>query len=74
MSSQHADLETRLRQLFDGRYRIDRELLGGGMSRVFLAEDVTLGRRIVLKILPPEIAADVNRDRFRREISFAARL
>src|SRR3982751_6214408 len=68
------DLESRLRRIFEGRYRIHQELLGGGMSRVFLAEDVSLGRRIVMKILPPDIAADVNRDRFRREIGFAARL
>ena len=68
------DFESRLKEIFEGRYRIEQELLGGGMSRVFLAEDVSLGRRIVLKILPPDIAADVNRDRFRREIGFAARL
>jgi serine/threonine protein kinase len=55
-------------------YQLDRELEGGGMSRVFLATDKTLGRRIVVKVLPPELAAGVNRDRFRREIQLAAQL
>src|SRR5262245_35800475 len=44
------------------------------MSRVFLAEDIALARRVVIKVLPPEMAAGVNQDRFRREIQLAARL
>src|SRR5688572_17015256 len=44
------------------------------MSRVFLAEDVKLTRKVVVKVLPPEMAASVNQDRFRREIQLAARL
>ena len=44
------------------------------MSRVFLAEEVALGRPIVLKVLPPEMAAAVNIERFRREIRLAASL
>ena len=55
-------------------YRIERELGGGGMSHVFLAEEVALGRRVVIKVLPPEMAATVNADRFRREIQLAAQL
>ena len=54
-------------------YRIDREL-GGGMSRVFVAEDLRLGRRVVIKVLPPELAGGVNVERFEREIRLAARL
>ena len=38
------------------------------MSRVFVAEDHTLGRRVVVKVLAPELTADVNAERFRREI------
>jgi len=56
------------------RFRIDRELGGGGMSRVFLAEELALGRKVVIKLLPPEMAASVNQERFRREIQLAARL
>ena len=38
-------------------YRILRELGGGGMSRVFLAEETRLGRQVVIKVLPPEMGA-----------------
>ena len=44
------------------------------MSRVFLARDVALGRRVVLKLLPPELTAGLSADRFRREIQVAAGL
>jgi serine/threonine-protein kinase len=55
-------------------YLIERELGGGGMSRVFLAKDLELGRQIVLKVLPPEMAAACSVERFRREIHLAASL
>ncbi|MBI3981446.1 MAG: protein kinase, partial [Gemmatimonadetes bacterium] len=54
--------------------RVEKELGGGGMSRVFLAEEVRLGRRVVIKVLPPEMAAGVSVDRFEREIQLAAKL
>ena len=44
------------------------------MSRVFVAEETDLARRVVVKVLPPEMGAGVNADRFRREIQLAARL
>ena len=44
------------------------------MSRVFLVEEVRLGRQVVLKLLPPEMGASVNVERFEREIQLAARL
>jgi tetratricopeptide (TPR) repeat protein len=44
------------------------------MSHVFLADEVELGRQVVIKVLPPEMAASVNQDRFRREVQLAARL
>ncbi|MEP6474312.1 MAG: serine/threonine-protein kinase, partial [Gemmatimonadota bacterium] len=44
------------------------------MSRVFLAEEVRLGRQVVIKVLPPEMGAAVNTERFEREIQLAARL
>jgi serine/threonine-protein kinase len=55
-------------------YELGRELEGGGMSRVFLAEERALGRPVVVKVLPPDLAAGVNRERFTREIQLAARL
>jgi len=44
------------------------------MSRVFVATDLALSRKVVVKVLPPDLAAGVNRDRFRREIQLAAQL
>jgi serine/threonine protein kinase len=57
-----------------GAYRIDRELGGGGMSRVFLAEEIALGRPVVLKVLPPELGSILSGARFEREVRVAARL
>jgi tetratricopeptide (TPR) repeat protein len=68
------DLRDRLQSALGDAYRIERELGGGGMSRVFLAEEVRLGRQVVVKVLPPEMAAGVNMDRFEREIHLAAKL
>lgn len=44
------------------------------MSRVFVATDKLLGRKVVIKLLSPELTAEVNRGRFRREIQVAAQL
>ena len=44
------------------------------MSRVFLAEETRLSRQVVIKVLPPEMGAGVNAERFEREIRVAARL
>jgi eukaryotic-like serine/threonine-protein kinase len=63
-----------LQDALGANYHLDRELTGGGMSRVFVAVDRILGRKVVVKVLPPELAAGVNRDRFRREIQVAAQL
>src|ERR1051325_6546903 len=55
-------------------YTLDRELKGGGMSRVFVAIEHSLQRKVVVKVLRPDLAAGVNRERFRREIMLAAQL
>jgi serine/threonine-protein kinase len=68
------DFADHLQEALGTNYKLDRELMGGGMSRVFVAIDSVLGRRVVVKVLPPELAAGVNRDRFRREIQVAAQL
>jgi len=44
------------------------------MSRVFMATETALGRRVVIKLLSPELGAGISADRFRREIQLAARL
>ena len=68
------DLRDRLQAALGEAYAIEKELGGGGMSRVFLATEVALGRKVVVKVLPPEMAAGVNIERFRREIQLAASL
>jgi serine/threonine-protein kinase len=68
------DFADHLQDALGANYQLDRELTGGGMSRVFVAIDRSLGRKVVVKVLPPELAAGVNRERFRREIQVAAQL
>ena len=70
----HPDLRNRLQAALGSAYRVEKELGGAGMSRVFVADEVRLGRRVVVKLLPPEMAAGVNVERFEREIQVAARL
>jgi Tol biopolymer transport system component/serine/threonine protein kinase len=68
------DLRDQLQRTLGTNVTLDRELGGGGMSHVFLATETSLGRQIVVKVLPPEAAAAVSADRFKREIQLAARL
>src|SRR5688572_15377709 len=68
------ELREQLQTTLGSAYTLERELGGGGMSRVFIAEDTSLGRKVVVKVLLPELAATVNVERFRREIQVAARL
>src|SRR3954471_10396536 len=68
------DFAEHLQAALGDNIQLEHELTGGGMSRVFVAVDQSLGRKIVVKVLPPELAAGVNRDRFRREIQVAAQL
>lgn len=68
------ELSFRLQAALGDGYSIERELGGAGMSRVFAAQEKALQRRVVIKVLPPDLAAGVNHDRFRREIQVAAQL
>jgi serine/threonine-protein kinase len=56
------------------RYRLIRELGRGGMATVFLALDLKHARDVAVKIMRPELAASVGRERFLREIGIAAQL
>ncbi len=68
------DIREQLQQTLGNAYTLERELGGGGMSRVFVAEETALHRKVVVKVLPPELTAGVNVERFNREILLAAQL
>src|SRR6188768_3847255 len=68
------DLRSRIQQSLSGSYTLERELGGGGMSRVFVADEHQLGRKVVVKVLSPEIAQAMSTSRFEREIRVAASL
>ena len=68
------DLATRLQSALGDAYRLERELGGGGMSRVFVVHDQVLGRDVVVKVLAPELAEGLSAERFAREVRLAARL
>ena len=68
------ELRDRLQDAVGSAYTIERELGGGGMSRVFVARERDLDRQVVIKVLAPELAAGVSLERFRREIQLAAAL
>jgi TolB-like protein/tRNA A-37 threonylcarbamoyl transferase component Bud32/tetratricopeptide (TPR) repeat protein len=55
-------------------YTITRELGGGGMARVFVADEEALGRKVVVKVVAPELAEGMSAERFAREVRLAARL
>ena len=68
------DLQSQLQTALVDAYTIERELGGGGMSRVFLARDRALHRQVVIKVLAPELATGVSAERFTREIRLSAGL
>ncbi|HVT38840.1 MAG TPA: protein kinase, partial [Gemmatimonadaceae bacterium] len=69
-----AGLRDRIQAALGDSYHLERELGGGGMSRVFVARETALGRTVALKVLSPELAAGISIERFHREIQVAARL
>ena len=68
------DLLDQLQRTFGNNYTVKRELRGGGMARVFVARDESLGRDVVVKVLSPELTYNFSTARFSREIKLAAAL
>ena len=68
------DLRDQLQATLGAHYTLEHELTGGAMARVFAAQDAVLSRRIVVKVLSPEMAEGVSAERFAREIRIAASL
>ena len=68
------DLRTQLQATLSGSHTLERELGGGGMSKVFVAEELRLKRKVVVKVLSPELAQGISVDRFEREIQTVAAL
>src|SRR5688572_30960712 len=56
------------------RYQLDREIGSGGMATVYLARDLKHDREVAVKVLRPELAAVLGRERFLAEIGLTARL
>ncbi len=69
-----SELRSALEKSLGDGVQLGRELLGGGMAKVFVAEDLTLKRQIVVKVLSPEYGGSIDLERFQREIQVAARL
>lgn len=68
------DYRAEMQAALGGGFVIERELEGAGTSHVFVAEELALGRRVVVKMLPKKLTSGVNAERFQREIAVAARL
>ena len=67
-------IREQLQATLGATYTLERELGGGGMSRVFVAEESRLKRLVVIKVLSPELAQGISVERFEREIQVAAAL
>src|SRR5689334_657166 len=58
-----------------GRYKIISLIGSGGMGEVYLAQDTSLTRKVALKVLPLDVAANQDRmRRFKQEATAAASL
>jgi eukaryotic-like serine/threonine-protein kinase len=75
MTDPSPGLLEQVRSALGAQYEIERELGAGGMGSVFLARDLTLDRRVAIKVIAPELgAAKAFRSRFLQEARTVARL
>ena len=59
------DLQQSVQLMLGDAFRLQGELTGGGMSRVFLAIEASLNRKVVIKVLPPDFTSAVSAARFK---------
>jgi TolB-like protein len=69
-----ADLLQRLQAALGTRFTLVRELGRGGMATVFLAEERHPQRQVAVKVLDPDLASRMGRERFLREVELSAKL
>ncbi|HXY69870.1 MAG TPA: serine/threonine-protein kinase [Gemmatimonadales bacterium] len=72
-----SELFARLQAELGSEYVLERELGRGGMAVVYLGRDTVLGRKVAVKVLPPELTFGTRglmTERFKREAQTAARL
>lgn len=69
-----SDLRNRLEAALGSGYACERELPGGAASRLFLAMETALSRRVVIKVLAAEAASAVGAARFQQEMELTAQL
>jgi serine/threonine-protein kinase len=69
-----AELLSQIQHTLAERYAIERQVGQGQAAVVFLATDRKYGRRVAVKVLLPDLASTISRERFLREIQIAARL
>ncbi len=67
-------ISERLRSSIADRYRIEHEVGRGGMGAIYLAHELKHQRSVILKVLRPDVAAEVGRQRFEAEVRIAAQL
>ncbi|MEJ7812941.1 MAG: protein kinase [Gemmatimonadaceae bacterium] len=64
----------RLSAVLAARYELERRVGEGGMATVYLARDLKHGRKVAIKVLKPELAAQLGSERFVQEIKVTANL
>ncbi len=69
-----SDLLEQVRQALSAEYAVERELGRGGMATVFLAEELQPRRKVAIKVLNPELASTLVRERFLHEIEVSSNL
>jgi tRNA A-37 threonylcarbamoyl transferase component Bud32/tetratricopeptide (TPR) repeat protein len=72
--SSHVPLLQSIRAALSSRYEILEEVGRGGMATVYLARDLKHSRNVAVKVLHPELAAEVGKGRFLTEIRTTANL